>query len=86
MSEQVKAADLNRSHLGRRVRVSQGDAEFIDILSGVSHEADLIEERTYFNEVPHFVLGRIATTLTFASAGSVQITGNADVEVLTQAG
>jgi hypothetical protein len=81
MSETVKAAGLNRNHLGLRVRVSQGDAEFIDVLSGVSHEANLIAERKVSEEVTSFVLGRIATTLTFATTGSVQIAGTADVQI-----
>jgi hypothetical protein len=83
MSETVKAADLNLNHLGRKVRVSQGDAEFIDTLSGVSHEADLVYERKVCEEVGRFVLGRIATKLTFATAGSVQVNGNADVQIDT---
>ena len=84
MSQVVKAADLNRHYLGRRIRVAQGDAEFTDILSAVSHEADLIDERRIFDEVPSFLLGRITTTVTFARAGAVQIGGAADVEVMDQ--
>jgi len=76
-----KAADLNRHHLGRTVRVTQGEAQFTDILSGVTHEADIITEPRITQEVPDYALGRMATTLTFARAGSVQISGNADVEV-----
>jgi hypothetical protein len=83
MSETVKAADLNRNHLGLRVRVSQGSGQFIDVLSGVSHEANLIAERKVCEEVMSFVLGRISTTLTFATAGSVQVNGNADVQIDT---
>ena len=77
----LKAADLNRHHLGRTVRVSQGTSQFTDTLSGVSHEANVIEERRFCDEVPSYLLGRIITTLTFALAGSVQISGSADVEV-----
>jgi len=51
------------------------------MLSGVSHQADLIEERKIGQEVPELVLGPVLTTLTFAQAGAIQVDGRAEVEV-----
>jgi len=77
----LKAADLNRHHLGRSVRVCQGEAHVTDILSGVSHRGVLIDESYIGQEVPTFVLGPCTTTLTFMYAGDVQVDGRTDVEV-----
>lgn len=78
----IKAANLSRFHLGLTVRVKEGQSEFIDVLRGVSHEADLIEDREMFEEVPTYSLGRASTTLKFLRAGDIQINGNATVEVM----
>lgn len=77
----LKAADLNRNHLGMTVSVTRGETRITDTLSGISHSADLVEERLLMNEVPTYWLGRIETVLTFANAGSIQLAGDADVTV-----
>lgn len=77
----IKAADLNRRHLGRTVRVTQWASQITGMLSGVSHSAALIDESRIGQEVPTFVIGPTVTTLTFMYAGEMQVDGNADVEV-----
>jgi hypothetical protein len=80
---EIKAADLNRGHLGLTIQMRMEDATFRDTLAGVSHEADLVEERRFNQEVPDYMLGRITTTLRLAHGGSVHVSGNQEVE-LTQ--
>lgn len=83
MNMPLKAADLNRHHLGQIISVDKGTAKFTDTLSGVSHIADLIAERPITAEVSTFALGRIETSLTFANAGSIQVAGNTDVYIIS---
>jgi len=78
----VRASDLSRAHLGHLVLVDVGEASIQDTLSGVSHQADLVEERKLMEEVPSYSLGRIATVLTFANAGQVQVSGDTPVSLL----
>ena len=80
-SMNIKAADLNRGHLGMTISMQMGDATFADTLAGVSHEADLIEERRYNQEVPDYMLGRITTILRLAHGGSVHVSGIQEVEL-----
>ncbi|MEQ4566228.1 hypothetical protein [Paenarthrobacter sp. CAP02] len=79
---ETEAANLNRTHLGRIIRFVQGDAIFQDTLAGISHEADVIEEPNYFQEVPDYALGRITTIVRLARAGSVHVAGSQPVELL----
>lgn len=81
MSYTIKAAALSRAHLGALVTINRGDLRITDTLRSVSHEADLIDDRHVFAELPAYVCGRIQTTLGFANAGSVQVAGDDDVRV-----
>ena len=77
----LTAADLNRNHLGKVVHVKLGYGSITDVLSAVSHVADIIESRRFFDETPETDLGRIATTLRFLNAGEVHIKGSDPVEI-----
>ena len=78
----LTAADLNRNHLGKGVHVKLGYGSITDVLSAVSHVADIIESRRFFDETPEADLGRISTTLRFLNAGEVQIKGSDPVEIV----
>ena len=75
----LTAADLNRNHLGKGVHVKLGYGSITD---AVSHVADIIESRRFFDETPEADLGRISTTLRFLNAGEVQIKGSDPVEIV----
>jgi hypothetical protein len=78
----IPAADLNRGHLGLLVLVDIGGASIEDTLSGVSHQADLIEERKLMDEVRTYGLGRISTVLSFTNAGEVTVAGTTPIHLL----
>lgn len=77
-----EAARLDRTNLGMVIRFTLGDAAFQDTLAGISHEADLIEERKLNQEVPDYMLGRVTTILRLAHAGSVHVAGKQEVEFI----
>jgi hypothetical protein len=78
----LEASQLNRSHLGQTVRVTVDSSECVDLLSGVSHVADIGSSRRLIDEVPSYELGRTETLLTLLRFGTVQVAGNALVEVI----
>lgn len=82
MSETLKAADLNRNHLGQMLRVNIDQSEVKDILRGVNHEADIIHEPRVCDEIGRYALGRASTIITFLHSGEVRVLGNADVEIV----
>ncbi len=81
MSQTITAADLNRGHLGMTVAFSIGAFNFKDALRGVSHEAEIVESREFFREVPRYDLGRTETRVSLLHAGEVVIKGATRVEV-----
>ncbi|MFI2563062.1 hypothetical protein [Paenarthrobacter sp. NPDC018779] len=82
----LNAADLNRTHLGLMVQIETNNLFYRDMLAGVSHEAELVEERKMFDEVPEFILGRIRTELRLAHTGTVNVAGNASIHILEPKG
>jgi len=77
----IEASLLNRSHIGREVRVTTADGDCSDLLRGVSHIADIITDMSLCVEVPSYSLGRGETIVTLLRFGEVQVAGNSPVEV-----
>lgn len=71
MSETIKAAQLDSSHIGKTVRISfSGTFASEDTVVGVTHKAAMIFEGG-LTEIPKWVPGRIETTITFQHLGEV---------------
>ena len=77
----ITAADLNRGHLGQTVTFAVGEFRVTDKLRAVTHEADLVDDSTFLDELPRFAVGRAQTRVTLINAGEVSITGSTPVEV-----
>jgi hypothetical protein len=77
----IEASLLNRSHIGRKVRVTTVDGDCSDLLRGVSHSADIINDTPLFAEVPSYSLGRGETIVSLLRFGEVHVAGDSLVEL-----
>lgn len=74
----MKAQDLNGTHLGQPISIRLDEASLTDVLTEISHEADLIDDRK-FDGRANWVLGRSHTRLQFMRLGSVRVSPDAIV-------
>jgi hypothetical protein len=77
----MKAGELNSTHIGKRIHVVTATLTLTDILTAVRHEADLYEERTFFESETSFAIGRRTTELTFMKAHEVGFDPECEVQV-----
>lgn len=79
----MKAQELNGAHLGRKIRVTNGEGfDLTDTLTEIHHAADLVDDRRAFDAEPHWIIGRHNTALTFMNAGQITVSTGAELEVI----
>jgi hypothetical protein len=77
----MKAQELNGTHLGATLTANIDHASITDVLTGVSHEADLIMEFPLTGNRPTYSLGRQTVRLKFLTAGEVKADERAEVTI-----
>lgn len=77
----MKAIELNGSHVGKVVRFKLDGSLVEDVLAGISHQADIINDSDVFQEHPTYVTGRRSTRITLLYFGSPQVPFDLKVEI-----
>lgn len=77
----MKLGDLNHEHLGKRITITGRDSTITGVLSGVHHEAQLIEDGPLFGGEPRYMLGRPITRVTIQGWGARRLTPDTECEV-----
>lgn len=79
----LKPYDINGTHLGKKLRVTNGEGyELTDTLAAVHHEADLIDDRKLTDAQPRWAIGRWKSTLTFINTGQMELGDVIELEVI----
>jgi hypothetical protein len=76
----MKAADLNGTHIGRLVIVTDGGNSITGELSRVNHQGTVITVNPWM-EPPREVLGRLWVTLEFLGGFTANVTPAAEVQL-----
>lgn len=77
----MKASELNGTHLGHAIQIRMDTATVTDVVTGISHEADLIQEPQLHTSENMYSLGRRSVRIQFQRMGSINVAPGADVQL-----